>query len=120
VCAHHSSASRGFLARELAVFWAALVLAVGSSVRPARAAPFAYVTNEFSRTDKNTVVSTVPVGEDPSGVAVAPDGKRAFVANEGSNNVSVVATVEVPAFNFSLPQRYPGRFAFQLRPQFMS
>jgi YVTN family beta-propeller protein len=38
-----------------------------------------------------SVVATVPVGTSPQGVAVTPDGNHAYVANAGSNNVSVIA-----------------------------
>jgi YVTN family beta-propeller protein len=38
------------------------------------------------------VVATVDVGECPSGVAVVPDGAYVFVANSGSNNVSIIQT----------------------------
>ena len=37
-------------------------------------------------------VSTVPVGGAPRGVAVSPDGAYAYVANYGSNSVSVIST----------------------------
>jgi YVTN family beta-propeller protein len=36
--------------------------------------------------------ATIPVGTLPYGVAVTPDGKHAYVTNEGSNNVSVIDT----------------------------
>jgi len=39
----------------------------------------------------NTVVATVPVGNNPIGVAVTPDGKHAYVAIDSSNDVSVIA-----------------------------
>src|SRR5262244_2845507 len=62
---------------------------------PAEAKPFAYVTNSASNTVSvidtatNTVVATVPVGSVPLGVAITPDGTRAYVANPGSGTVSV-------------------------------
>jgi YVTN family beta-propeller protein len=40
----------------------------------------------------NTVVATVPVGINPIGVAVTPDGKHAYVAIDSSNTVSVIRT----------------------------
>jgi YVTN family beta-propeller protein len=44
-------------------------------------------------TATNTFVGTpIPVGSNPEWVAVAPDGKHAYVANFGSNNVSVIDT----------------------------
>ena len=45
-------------------------------------------------TASNTLVGTpITVGSGPTGVAVTPDGKHAYVANNGSNNVSVIDTV---------------------------
>jgi YVTN family beta-propeller protein len=42
-------------------------------------------------TGTNTVVATIPVG-DLVGVAITPDGTRTYVANLGSNTVSVIDT----------------------------
>jgi YVTN family beta-propeller protein len=62
------------------------------------AAPFVYVANGLSNTVSvlgtatNTVVATVPVGDDPLEIALTPDGKRAYVANERSDTVSVIDT----------------------------
>ena len=40
-----------------------------------------------------TVTATVPVGSDPDGVAVTPNGAYAYVANDfGSGSVSVIST----------------------------
>jgi YVTN family beta-propeller protein len=41
-------------------------------------------------TDTNTVTATIPVGDNPDGVAVTPDGRKVFVTNIDSNNVSVI------------------------------
>jgi YVTN family beta-propeller protein len=38
------------------------------------------------------VTATIPVGSQPGGVAVTPDGSKVYVANFLSNNVSVIAT----------------------------
>jgi YVTN family beta-propeller protein len=38
------------------------------------------------------VVGTVAVGSGPEAVAVSPDGRRAYVANMGSDSVSVIDT----------------------------
>ena len=43
-------------------------------------------------TATNTVVATVPQDLVPLGVAITPDGAFAYVANAGSNSVSVIAT----------------------------
>ncbi len=42
-------------------------------------------------TATNTVTATIPVGPEPYGVAVTPDGSKVYVANF-SNSVSVIAT----------------------------
>lgn len=39
------------------------------------------------------LTTTIPVGTDPWEVAVAPDGRHAYVANSRSNSVSVIDTV---------------------------
>jgi YVTN family beta-propeller protein len=41
-------------------------------------------------TAAGTVTSTIPVGPVPQGVAVTPDGSTAYVANVGSDTVSVI------------------------------
>ena len=72
-----------------------------------KAQPFAYVTNELDDTVSvidtatNDVVDTdsgtpgeqnIPVGDFPQGVAITPDGSRAYVANKGDGTVSVIDT----------------------------
>ncbi|MGD0534086.1 MAG: IPT/TIG domain-containing protein [Methanoregula sp.] len=60
--------------------------------------PFAYFANsQYNNvtvidTTSNTVIATVPVGIQPEGVAVSPDGSRVYVANYGNNSVSVINT----------------------------
>ena len=56
-----------------------------------------YIANRASKTvsvldSTNTVIATVPVGTAPTGVAANPNGKWVYVANNGSNNVSVIDT----------------------------
>jgi|GEM_PF-1374876 len=85
----------------------------GLTALPVSAAPFAYVTNNTSRSvsvidtaTSNTVVDTVavPVGTRPYGVAVAPDGKRVYVGNHflrsefepSGSSVSVIDTTTTP------------------------
>ena len=58
----------------------------------------AYITNYGSNTVSviatatNAVTATIPVGNEPFGVAVSRDGSRVYVANLYSNTVSVIAT----------------------------
>jgi YVTN family beta-propeller protein len=82
----------------------------------------AYVANSLGNsvsvidTTTNLVVATIPVGLQPTGVALTPDGIYLHVANQGSNTVSVietatntvVATVPVSAHPFALAIHFSG------------
>jgi YVTN family beta-propeller protein len=74
------------------------LLSIALRAMPATAAPFAYVANSDSNTvsvidtASNTVVATVPVGRQPFGVAITPDGVHAYVANRIDSTVSVIDT----------------------------
>lgn len=63
-----------------------------------RAEPFAYVANLESNDvsvinlAEGSVVATIAVGEDPDGIAIAPDGSRAYVANFFSGDLTVIDT----------------------------
>ena len=69
-----------------------------SATALAQTSPRAYVANNGSAdisvidTASNTVVATVPMGEEPIDVAVTPDGARAYVTNFGGTTVSVINT----------------------------
>src|SRR5580692_10207969 len=60
--------------------------------------PYAYVANNAANTvsvintSTGTVVTTIPVGSFPYGVAVDQAGKFAYVTNSGSNTISVIST----------------------------
>jgi uncharacterized protein (TIGR03437 family) len=43
-------------------------------------------------TSSNTLVNTILVGTSPVQIAITPNGATAYVANQGSNNVSVINT----------------------------
>ncbi|WP_285509660.1 IPT/TIG domain-containing protein, partial [Streptomyces sp. NBRC 13847] len=43
-------------------------------------------------TATNSVIGTIAVGQGPTGVAVSPDGTRAYTTNSDSNTVSVIDT----------------------------
>jgi YVTN family beta-propeller protein len=97
---NYSKRTGALSARAFAALWALLVLAAVLGARPTAAAPFAYVANKGSDTvtvidsaaNPPAVVTTVPVGTIPVGVAVTPDGTHVYVANLGSNTVSVIDT----------------------------
>jgi YVTN family beta-propeller protein len=48
-------------------------------------------------TNLNTVVTTIPVGAYPFGLAITPDGSLCYVANENDNTVSAITTGANPA-----------------------
>jgi YVTN family beta-propeller protein len=58
----------------------------------------AYITNFDDKTvtvidtATNTVTATIPVGANPEGVGVTPDGRTVYVANVGETFVSVIDT----------------------------
>ena len=62
----------------------------------ARGQSSAYVVNVASNdvsvidAAANTVVATIPVGREPNGVAVTPDGERVYVSNFEADTVSVI------------------------------
>jgi YVTN family beta-propeller protein len=63
---------------------------------PQSLAQNAYITNQIGTvsviaTERNTVIATIPVGAEPGGVAVAPDGAKVYVANTLSDNMSIIA-----------------------------
>ena len=64
--------------------------------RPVAADPLAFATNQggndVSVVDlaNGTVVATIPVGESPAGVSVAPDGASVWVTNPGDGTVSII------------------------------
>lgn len=66
------------------------------SARPAEAAPFAYVINYsfFSIIDTatNTMVSTIPISDYATDVAITPNGRYAYVTHYYSGTVSVIDT----------------------------
>ncbi len=70
----------------------------------ANAQPFAYVANQYSAavsvidTATNSVVATIPVGNDPVEVAITPDGTRAYVTNQVDSTVSVINTATNTVF----------------------
>ena len=71
----------------LSCVWLVLLLGMALLAIPAQAQTHAYVANTGSNsvsvidTTSNTVVATVGVGDYPIGVAITPDGTRAYVTN---------------------------------------
>ncbi|HEU0006050.1 MAG TPA: glycosyltransferase family 39 protein [Terriglobia bacterium] len=76
--------------------------------------PFLYVTNSTSNTvsvvdaEVLTVIRDIPVGKEPFGLAFSPDGRRAFVANAQSREVSVIDTTRHRLIqNIAIPSELP-------------
>ena len=84
-----------FRATDRPIGWIALLLFLPTL---ALAAPFAYITNHGASsvsvidTATNTVITTIPVGLHPYGVAVNASGTQAYVTNEGAHSVAVINT----------------------------
>ena len=85
---------------------------------PAAAAPFAYVTNsgdsnvsviDTAPTVINMVVATVTVGTSPQGVAITPNGTRAYVTNFGDGIVPGTVSVIDTATNMVVATVTVGR-----------
>jgi YVTN family beta-propeller protein len=72
----------------------------------------AYITNQGSSTVSvidtatDTIIATIPVGLNPFGVAVSPDGSKVYVANVSSNTVSVIDTA-TNTVNATIPVGLP-------------
>ena len=127
----NDTSSRAVSARGFATLSVVIAIGFALAAFSAKAEPFAYVTNgsfpansvSVIDTATNTVVATVPVGQQPVGVAVAPDGKHAYVTNENSGNVSVidaatntvVATVAVGSNPFGVAVAPDGKRVYVAR-----
>ena len=76
----------------------AAIALVSIPVAPVKAAD-AFVSNEKGNTvsvidtGARSVLTTIPVGKRPWGMALTHDGKKLYVANGRSNSVSVIDTV---------------------------
>ena len=90
--------------RGVPALFALMAMGMGILTMPSTAAAFLYVANTGANTvavfDTTTsppsLVATVPIGTNPTGVALSPDGKRVYTANTTSNNVSVIDTTTSP------------------------
>lgn len=77
-----------------------------------------YVANEDSATatvlDTKTgkIVSRVPVGKEPEGVRVSPDGKWTLVTNESDNSVSIIDTKTLKEVKHVVVGKRPRDVAF--------
>lgn len=53
------------------------------------------------RTDQNSVITKITVGEDPEGVGLDPADRFAYVANAGSNSVTIIKITNSDPDNFA-------------------
>ena len=80
----------------------AVLLLAMAGISPA-SAQTAFITNTASNTvsiidiPSGTVIGAVPVGSEPQGVAVAPNGTTAYVTNLSGPSVSVIDAAQFPA-----------------------
>ena len=80
----------------------------------AGASQFVYVTNYDDNTTSvidtstNKVITTIPVGAGPEGMAISPDGTKIYVDNYDGNTTSVIdtATNKVTASNSRFEQKH--------------
>ena len=86
-------------------------LACGTARSTEEPAPRIYVTNQLDNTasviDGGThkTVATVRVGVSPAQMAVSPDRKSVYIANTGSNDVSILSTADnTVATTIALPR----------------
>jgi YVTN family beta-propeller protein len=66
-------------------------------------------------TPLNTITATIPVGANPSAMAVSPDGERLYVANLGDRTVSVIDTT-INQVTATIPCRAAGLYGAAVSP----
>lgn len=60
---------------------------------------YAYITNQqdgtvsIINTITNKVISTINVGQRPTGTAISPDGEKVYITNQFNNSISVISTL---------------------------
>jgi YVTN family beta-propeller protein len=75
-----------------------VVLAIVAGAVCGWSQPYAYVANQKGNTvsvvnrANSTVTASIPVGGNPSGMAITPDGSSLYVAAQSANNVAVIST----------------------------
>src|SRR5437870_2398375 len=97
IVTHHTLHLRGFALTCLLVL---IFCGLSGAMNTTQAQTRAYVTscdNTVSVIDTatNTVIATIPVGLNPFGVAITPDGTRAYVVNHGADFEGSHGTVSV-------------------------
>jgi DNA-binding beta-propeller fold protein YncE len=89
--------------------FAAVAASMAAFAASAGAAPLVYMLNAKSVTTLDAATnqligSAIPTGEDPEGIAITPNGKRAFVVNFVGNSVTVIETASrAPVATLPLP-----------------
>jgi len=58
-------------------------------------------------------VGSVPVGKEPQGIGITPDGKFALVSNEDNDNLSVIDIATLKVLPYTIPvNHFPSSIAF--------
>lgn len=87
---------KGFLLRATCLLLVFFCLSIAA--KRVHSQTLAYVTHvgddsiSVINTDSNTVITSIVVGTNPSGIAITPDGTRLYVTNQVDHTVSVIDT----------------------------
>jgi DNA-binding beta-propeller fold protein YncE len=65
---------------------------------------------------KDALLGSVIVGEQPWGIVVSPDGAQVFVANSGSQSISVIQAANLAVSTIDLPHEFPYALAVAESP----
>jgi len=89
---------KGNIASFTAINKGTSVVKATITVTPEALGPHAYITSSSGNTVSvidiatQTVIATIPVGQQPGGLAVTSDGQRVYVDNYASQSISVIGT----------------------------
>ena len=98
-----------FSSIRLIVIFGLISLGLGLSAIPAAAQFTAFVVNEGSETISvidtatNKVIATIDAGEKPAGIAITPDGKKAYVSQYLNNSIMEIDITNYEIVTQSIP-----------------